>query len=87
VKRRNLCNTKKLLAVILAASMSMNSGMVTLADNNYINASGNWLDILILTDRDHLAVETLAEFPTEYSQYTLLRKRAVSFLRPSFFIV
>ena len=32
MKRRNLCNTKKLLAVILAASMCMNSGMVTLAD-------------------------------------------------------
>ena len=40
MKRRNLCNTKKLLAVILAASMSMNSGMVTLADNNYINKQG-----------------------------------------------
>ncbi len=34
MKRRNLCNTKKLLAVILAASMCMNSGMVTLADTD-----------------------------------------------------
>lgn len=31
MKRRNLCRTKKLLAVIIAASMSMNSGMVAMA--------------------------------------------------------
>lgn len=32
MKRRNLCRTRKLLAVIIAASMSMNSGMVAMAD-------------------------------------------------------
>ena len=32
MKRRNLCKTRKLLAVIIAASMSMNSGMIAMAD-------------------------------------------------------
>ncbi|MBP3241577.1 MAG: hypothetical protein J6M92_13705 [Oribacterium sp.] len=31
MKRRNLCRTKKLLAVIIAASMCMNSGMIAMA--------------------------------------------------------
>ena len=33
MKRRNLCRTKKLLAVIIAASMSMNSGMIAMAND------------------------------------------------------
>ncbi|MBE6003832.1 MAG: hypothetical protein E7232_07085 [Lachnospiraceae bacterium] len=52
MKRRNLCVSKKLLAVILAASMSMNSGMIAMAadggsigtavlDNNVVGSDSN----------------------------------------------
>ncbi|WP_031550032.1 hypothetical protein [Oribacterium sp. FC2011] len=35
MKRRNLCNTKKVVAVILAASMVMSSGVTALAEEGY----------------------------------------------------
>ena len=50
MKRSNLCKTRKLLAVIIAASMSMNSGMIAMADQEVSKVSIVWESLYFWQD-------------------------------------